>query len=65
MISDNETKMETTCIASQVFSVSANEQTEIKKNKYEVKEQDKANKFISCSFELIRKTKSKSCDYEK
>ena len=65
MISDNETKMETTCIASQIFSVSANEQTEIKKNKDEVKDHDKANNLISFSFELIGKTKSKSSDYEK
>ena len=65
MISDKETKMETTCIASHVFSVSANEQTEIKKNKDEVKDHDKANNFISFSFELIGKTKSKSSDYEK
>ena len=65
MISDKETKMEKTCIASRVLPVSANEKAEIKKNKDEVKYQDKSNKFIAFSFELIRKTKSKSNDNEK
>ena len=57
--------MEKTCIASRVLPVLANEKNEIKKIKDEVKDQHKANKYIAFSFDLIRKTKSKSSDNEK
>ena len=65
MFSDKETKMEKSCISICVLPVSANGKTETKKNTDQVKDQDKSNKFIAFSFELIRKTKSKSSDNEK